>query len=154
MLSEAALTGSAKEAKGISRIMALEFKIYPDRRLVVARGVGTLTDPDVFNYQRDVWSRPDVQGFDELMDMTAVEEVELPSLGRARQLASLSAGMDPGAKPSKFAIVAVSEVHYGLARMYSTWRASDPRSTKTVQVFRSKNEALAWLGVTGALEDS
>src|SRR5438874_1799732 len=96
--------------------MGLEYSIHPAQRLVVATGHGTLTDSDVFNYQRDVWSRADVQGFNELVDMTGIEHVEMPSIGRAKQLSSLSAKMDDetAAPPSKFAIVAVTELHFGL----------------------------------------
>ena len=127
--------------------MALDYKIDHQQRLVATRCSGTLTDADVFHYQRDVWSQPEVQGYNELVDMTDVEQVELPSVGRARQLAAVSAKMDGEAPPSKFAIVAVTELHYGLGRMYSSWRNTDERSKKEVSVFRSRAEALAWLGV-------
>jgi hypothetical protein len=33
-------------------------------RLVLAWASGTLTDEEVFAYQKEVWSRPDVAGYD------------------------------------------------------------------------------------------
>ena len=53
--------------------MPIEYRIVRERRLVVAKAHGTLTDQDVFGYQRDLWSRADVAGYDELVDMTQVE---------------------------------------------------------------------------------
>src|SRR5262249_11384908 len=100
-----------------------------------------------FGYQREVWSRPDVRGYDELVDMTAVEEIEQPSAARIRELASLAAGMDAPDVPSKFAIVAPATIAYGLGRMFEVYREMDPRSTKEVSVFRTREEALAFLGM-------
>jgi hypothetical protein len=126
--------------------MPIDFVIEITLRRVVATVRGTLTDQDVFGYQRGVWSRPEVIGFDEIVDMTYVEHVELPtpSSERMRALADLSAEMDAAAR-SRFAIVAPGDFAYGLARMYGTYRTLDERSTKEVRVFRSMEEAVAWL---------
>jgi hypothetical protein len=126
--------------------MPIEYEIDFDRRLVLARGIGTFTDRDVFDYQREVWSRPEVSGFDELVDMTEVQHIALPSTGRVRDLAWLAALMDAPVKTSKFAIVAPTDVAFGLGRMYEAYRGSEPRSTKSVGVFRTMKEALEFLG--------
>src|SRR5262245_59518643 len=92
--------------------MPIRTSVDHARRLVVARASGLLIDEEVFGYQRDVWSRPDVAGYDELVDMTAVQDIALPSAKRARELASLSASMDRPSPiesregKSRFAIVA------------------------------------------------
>ena len=41
------------------------YQIDHARRLVVARGKGVFADADVFAYQREDWSQPDVAGYDE-----------------------------------------------------------------------------------------
>ncbi len=129
--------------------MPITYQIERSRRRVIATVRGTMTDADVFGYQRDVWLRPEVEGFDEIVDMTHVEHVELPvpSGERMRELASLSAEMDARAS-SRFAIVAPGDFAYGLARMYGAYRSFDRRSTKEVRVFRSMDEAVAWLDET------
>ena len=134
--------------------MPIEYWIDMERRLVVARGYGTFTPEDIFGYQRDVWSRPEVAGFDELVDMSGVEQIALPSPHRIQELAQLSAGMDPPASASRFAIVAPAELAFGLGRMYETYRALEDRSTKQVGVFRTMEQALEFLGVSGPLETS
>lgn len=110
------------------------------------KGRGTLTGDDVFGYQRDVWSSPAVQGYDELMDMSDVERIDLTSVRKLKDLAALSADMDPPATPSKFAIVAPKDEAFGLGRMYETYRRLEGKSTKQVGVFRSLEEAMEFLG--------
>jgi hypothetical protein len=126
--------------------MPIEYRIDHDRKLVLAKGRGTMTDQDVFGYQRDVWSRDDVAGYDELVDMSEVEHIALQSVDRVRQLASLSASMDAASLTSKLAIIAPQDDAYGLGRMYAAHRELDTRSRKRVEVFRSAKEALAFLG--------
>ena len=126
--------------------MAIEYRIDHERKLVWAKGRGTLTGDDVFGYQRDVWSSPEVQGYDEVMDMGDVERIDLASVRKVKDLASLSADMDSPATPSRFAIVAPRNEAFGLARMYETYRRLESKSTKQVGVFRSLEEAMKFLG--------
>ena len=125
--------------------MPITFQIDHERRIVFARGLGILSDEDVFDYQQGVWSREDTRGYSEMMDMRAVEQIALPSMDRVRDLANLSAEMDAGSKGSKFAIVASSDLAFGLGRMYEAYRGMNPRSGKEVRVFRSPEDALKWL---------
>lgn len=125
--------------------MPIEYTIDHARRLVSAIGRGTLTGEDIFGYQQDVWSRPDVGGYDELMDMTDVERIDLRSVEHIKQLAELSASMDPAAAQSKFAIVAPGDYAFGLGRMYESYRRLEGRTTKRVGVYRSMAEARAFL---------
>ena len=126
--------------------MPIDYHIDSTQRRVVAIAHGTLTDSDVFDYQRAVWSRADIAGFDEIVDMRAVKIVELPRPGgeRLRELAATSASMDTQAS-SRFAIVAPDDLAFGLGRMYAAYRDVDARSTKEVRVFRTMEEAVAWL---------
>lgn len=129
--------------------MPIEFSIDHEKRLVLAKGSGTLTDEDVFSYQREVWSRPEVAGYSELMDMSEVKQIALPSMDRVRDLAKLSASMDTEEVASKFAIVAPSDLAFGLGRMYEMYRDLQARSSKQVGVFRTRKEALEFLGMEG-----
>ena len=126
--------------------MPISYRIDRDARRVIATASGILSDEDVFGYQRDAWSRADVAGFDEIVDMTGVNNVELPvpSSDRMRALAAESADMD-APQPSRFAIVAPGDLAYGLGRMYAVYRETNGGSTKTVRVFRTMDEAVAWL---------
>ncbi|HMA40857.1 MAG TPA: hypothetical protein VKP10_12305 [Gemmatimonadales bacterium] len=125
--------------------MPIAYIIDHDHRLVMATGQGELTGDDIFGYQTEVWSRPDIGGYNELIDMTNVERIDLRSVDHIKQLAELSASMDPAAAQSKFAIVAPGDYAYGLGRMYESYRRLEGRSTKRVGVFRSMAEARVFL---------
>jgi len=125
--------------------MPIEHEVDHERCRVVARGRGILTDQDVFEYQRGVWSRPEVAGYDELVDMSGIEGIDLPSIERVRELAQLSAAMDKDAPPSRLAIVAPKDYAFALGRLYEAYRGLDQRSRKHVSVFRTIKDALAWL---------
>src|SRR5262249_19106937 len=128
--------------------MPLEHRIDHHRRIVFTRASGTLTDHELFAYQREVWSRPEVSGYDELVDMTDVEHVADASPTGMVRLATLSAGMAVHAPATRFAIVAPRDFEFGLGRMYGAHREMDSRSTKRVGVFRTRPEALEWLGLS------
>ena len=134
--------------------MPIEYRIDHERRIVLAKGRGVFTDQDAFGYQREVWTRPDVAGYHELIDMSEITSIPLPVAGRVRDLAHLSAGMDGPATPgTKFAIYAPTDETYGLGRMYQTYRELQDGSSKEVGVFRTFDEALAFLGVKRSNSD-
>ncbi|HYF51918.1 MAG TPA: hypothetical protein VEJ63_21095 [Planctomycetota bacterium] len=132
--------------------MPIEVRIDSAQRVVFARAVGTLTDDDVFSYQRDVWSRPELSGFDELMDLAHVGTIEVPSADRVRQLAVLAAEMEVSVPPGRFAVVAPNDQAYGLARMYESWRELQGTKRKPIGIFRTASEALAFLGLPADFE--
>lgn len=80
-------------------------------------------------------------GYDELVGMTYVSEIELPWVQRVQDLASA---------PSRFAIVAPGDLAFGLGRMFQTYRECEKGSTKDVKVFRNLEEALAFLKIKEA----
>jgi hypothetical protein len=83
-----------------------------------------------------------------MIDMTGVTQIEFISAKRVSDLAVISAGMDSPDSPSKLAILATANVHFGLGRMYETYRQLDKKSNKEVRIFRIRQEALQWLGVS------
>ena len=128
--------------------MPITFRIDHERKLVIARGYGRLTDVELFSYQREAWSGKDVIGYNELVDMTLVSEIASPSAQRLQALASIAAHMDPETLPSRFAIVAPGDLAYGLARMFQSYRELENTSTKDVRVFRVLSDALAFLKIS------
>ena len=127
--------------------MPLRFRIDHNRRLVMARGYGVLTHQQIFRYQHEVWSNPEVDGYNELLDFTDVTKIDLPSGEKIQELAELASDMDNPFTPSKFAIVAPGDEAFGVGRMYQTYRGLMAKGTKTVGVFRSQAEAFDFLGI-------
>jgi hypothetical protein len=125
----------------------IAYRIDHEKKIVLARGYGVFSPGDVFDYQRTAWSDPGVAGYNELIDMTHVAEVSLPSAQRIQELASVAARMDVANVPSRLAIVAPTDLAFGLGRMFKVYREADERGTKEVGVFRTLDEALLFLGL-------
>lgn len=120
-------------------------------RLVIARAYGTFAEGDIHAYQADVWSQPEVQGYHEIVDMSLVTEIVTPTLDKVHWLARISAKMDDPDRRSKFAIIAPSDVAFGMGRMYASMRGTQTESTKEVGVFRTLDEALEFLEIPGPI---
>ena len=125
--------------------MPIDFVIDYEQRLIMTKAHGTMTHEDIMGYQQAIRSRPELNGYNELVDMSQVEHIALQSIERVRELAARSAEMDGDSPPSRFAIVAPTGEAFGLGRMYQTYRSLDQRSKKEVGVFRTLEEALAFL---------
>jgi hypothetical protein len=129
--------------------MPLEYRIDRERRVVFATATRTLSYEDVAVYQREAWSRGDLSGHDEVVDLSLVEDFVLSTGDRVRALADLASAMDVPGASSRLAIVAPHDLAYGFARMFETYRTMNQSGTKIVSVFRSMQAALDWLGVEG-----
>ena len=127
--------------------MPIHFDVDHSRRVVFAAGSGRLTDADVFGYQSEVWSRSDVHGYHELIDMSGVESIEPPTPERVRELAELAATMDAPNLPTRLAIVAPTTLAFGLGKMFQAQRDLQKDNQKEVGVFRTRQEALGFLGL-------
>jgi hypothetical protein len=123
----------------------ITYRIDHQQKIVLARGYGLFTLGDIMDYQRAAWSGREVLGYDELVDMTHVSEVAAASGQQIKDLASFAAHMDLASAPSRLAIVAPGDLVYGLGRMFQAYREAEKRSTKQVGVFRTMNEAFAFL---------
>jgi hypothetical protein len=132
--------------------MPLRFRIDHEARLVVAAAFGTLTHDDVFGYQHEVWTRNDVHGYDEIVDMTGVTFIAVQSYENIRELARVAAESDDPFRKSKLAIVAPTTLAFEIGRMFQTYREWESKSTKQVEVFRTMDEALRFLGIHHPLE--
>jgi hypothetical protein len=127
--------------------MPLVFRVDHEARVIVAAGYGTLTDGEVLGYHRQISALSETIGYDELIDMTDVTNVSMPSSDWVRELVVVTAGKDAARGPSKLAIVAPGDLAYALGRMFQTEWELDERSKKVVGVFRTMAEASAFLGI-------
>ena len=133
--------------------MAIIYCIDHERRIVLARGYGAFTDDDVFQYQHAAWSGSETAGFNELVDMTLVTDIQLVSIHRVHDLALTAADMDaPPPRSSKLAVVAPDDFAFGMGRMYEAYRELHPDTRKEVEIFRVMADALAFLEIPKAPE--
>lgn len=121
--------------------MPEEYRIDERQRMVWARSWGVLSDDDIRRHQSRLRADPLFHpSFSQLVDCTAVTEVTL-SAGTILQMGQ-STVFDPSARR---AYVVAKDVLFGLVRMYELHQGL--RGPGSVRVFRSRNEAIAWLEV-------
>jgi hypothetical protein len=125
--------------------MPVEYQIDHDQRLVQAKAYGAVTVQDFIAYQREVWSRKDVVGYDELIDTSQAQEALDFTGAHLQEVATLASSMDLEKRTAKLAIVASNDFYYGLGRMYESYRGLQEGNVKQVAVFRSLKEALEWI---------
>jgi hypothetical protein len=136
--------------------MPYELHIDHDLRLVIGTVWGDVTEADVYGYHHDpVWSTPEYAGYSELMDTTNAQKTTFQLANSLPHLADSAARRDlPGELAGYVTIVAPDDYFFGLSRMYQALREVHPRSQKKVGVFRTREEALAWLASVRSAEKS
>jgi hypothetical protein len=125
--------------------MSVHDHFDPERNLLVVVFDGAIGDEDLLKYARhavETWRTP--SGHDELIDLRGVEDVDGIGGQTLRRVAGMFTRSDRTPERSRVAIVAASDVQYGLARMYQAFRSESPLD---LRVFREMDEARAWLGL-------
>jgi hypothetical protein len=130
--------------------MPITFEIDRIRKTVFAQASGVLTKEDFFAYQNALQASTELLYFNECIDLSAVEDVIDATDANMMGLARLSVQLDDPAQPTRLAIIAQSDLHYGLARMYEAYRSMQPKNSRQVSIFRNRDDALRWL--TGSLD--
>ncbi|MGD9611902.1 MAG: hypothetical protein AB7V22_03285 [Kiritimatiellia bacterium] len=125
--------------------MPISYQADPGKRRIVAEASGAIGQQDLFAYQKDVGTRPEWAGLDEIFDVSHVDSLLDIHIDNLKALAQYAAGMDRPEQPTKFAIVAPQDLYFGLGRMYESLRESVPHATRQVAAFRTRAEAERWL---------
>lgn len=125
--------------------MPIEHRVDAEANLLVVVASGPVADEDLLKYARRIAEDVSISaGHDELIDLRGVEaggEVTSPTL---RRVASMFSAIDRTPERSRVALVANSDVAYGLSRMYQAFRSESPLD---LRVFREMPEAREWLGL-------
>lgn len=126
--------------------MPISYSLDTKNRLVRARAWGPLSNTDLHSYYHAiVIDRLFQPEFRELFDLTAV----LQFLVDSKVLAEIAAWPTFKAATRR-AIVAASDIGYGLSRMFATYAEIAGQS---VSVFREACTAEAWLDDARAMEE-
>jgi hypothetical protein len=120
--------------------MPITYTVDPVLRMVFTRAEGILTETETSDVYRRIKEDPAFDpGFSQLCDLTVAEEIQT-SAPYLRELARQSIF----AKGARRAFVTSQLFHYGLARMLQSF--CEIEGTE-IGVFKSKEEAEAWLGL-------
>jgi hypothetical protein len=118
--------------------MAMSHSIDAEHRIVLCRAWDDLSNEDLHEHYRNIAADPAFQrSYRQLGDLREVTHVSADSAAIAA-VATLQI-FAPG---SRRALIATSDVIFGLARMFASY-AED--AGQLVRVFRDADEATAWL---------
>jgi hypothetical protein len=123
----------------------IEFLFRPEFNLVICEHIGAVDDEEFFASYKSLY-RDDrfVQSMDHLVDLSRADS-SLRSRQSLQSFAIFMKGKLPQTdKKPKIAIIAPKNVSFGLARMYESLADEVPWD---FAVFRSSNDALAWLSL-------
>ncbi|MBN2452601.1 MAG: hypothetical protein JXR77_19615 [Lentisphaeria bacterium] len=128
--------------------MPIEFEFRSEECLAVFRHVGEVPDDEFLASYRDVFDDPDLSACRKLL-IDLGQTNSAPRSSRAlRDLADLfREKLAVGTRPRKVAVIAPTDLSFGLARMYEVFSDSLPWE---FAVFRDGEAARAWLGVSGS----
>ena len=122
--------------------MSITIQIDHARQRVVGVASDTLEDHDLFAYQKEAGKFP---SYDGIFDGTLVDRLHDINSASLKTLAGVAAAADRADQRAKLAIVAAQDVHFGLGRMYESFRECIPHATKEAAVFHTREEAEKWL---------
>jgi hypothetical protein len=120
--------------------MPATYSIDVERKLVISRAWGAITDDDVREHARILRGDPLFDPtYRQLVDMTGITKdlVDTNTKQESSHGQLFAAGV-------RRAWVASADYTFGMARMYSV---TAERLGQTIGVFRTRNEAEKWLGL-------
>jgi hypothetical protein len=124
--------------------MPSDYAIDAQRQLVYSRAWGGLTDADLFDHQRRLGLDPRFHpDFSQLLDFLGVTSSKGVTANGVKEVARRHL-FGPH---SRRALVASDPSTFGLARMFETYREIFG-SEEQLKVFRSLEDAWAWLGIS------
>jgi hypothetical protein len=124
---------------GKKAVMPDYYEIDKQRRLVTSTASGAISMDEIWAHQEKLIKDPEYDPtFAQLLDIAQVTKLELNG-DDVRTIA----GSKIFASSSRLAIVASSNLLYGLARMFQIFR--EMKGEQGIHVFRDRDEALAWV---------
>jgi hypothetical protein len=131
--------------------MPITYHFKPDERLVILVHVGAVTDDEFLSFYKALYEDTLLdKSFNLLVDLRQTES-SVRSATALNKFADFVRRQYVGttARP-KVAVVAPEDISFGLARMYEAFSSAVPWE---FVVFRSADDALAWLGLSENLLD-
>jgi len=120
--------------------MPVENKIIVEKRLIITRMFGDIDYADVISVNQSLMASPDFDPtYHQLVDLTGVGKINVS----ADVLRNFARAQVTFHKESRCAVVAPSDVVYGMARIY----ASVQSDREDFQIFRSYEAAQQWLAI-------
>ena len=124
--------------------MPIVYRIIPEQKLLYVKGTGRVTADEIMTEGATMFADSEwTNGFHVLLDYREISELGVTREGVGRIVHQDKANEHLFDK-SKCAIVAGSDVVFGVSRM---WESLSQENKVTTMVFRHFEDALKWLGL-------
>lgn len=123
----------------------LSHTIHEDLRLLICTWSGVITDAEMLDgYRRAYADRRWTPGFNEVTDLRRADLSAVTSAGLRGVQALVSESTTGFTGAFRTAVLAPTDLTFGLSRMYELMAADSPES---VRVCRDVDDAAAWVGI-------
>ena len=95
-------------------------------------------------YQKDIHSNPDYLCYNEIVNFSKVKGIKLTTEGIIN-IGQIASRTDQNGVNRKLALIVSSNLAFGLARMYETYRNFAKNANKEIRVFKNENDAWEWI---------
>ena len=124
--------------------MTIRYKIFPDLEILYIGGTGNVTTDEITTTGAKVFAESEwTNGFNILIDYREISKFEVKAEG-VHKIINQDKANKHLFDQSKCAIVADSDLVYGLSRM---WEILSEDSKIPTMIFRNIEDALQWLGL-------
>ena len=125
--------------------MPIDYDIIEDQKLVLAKGIGTVSGDDVIRHLEEL-SKDDryIAPMKKLIDYRLVDDITILS-GDALTIAQLKSNLSSVFKGEKCAFISPGDLTYRTSRVHQSLIDSSP--DLSTEVFRTVEEAVGWLEV-------
>ncbi len=121
----------------------ITFSFDIDTNIRTATYSGTVTDEELMVAYRELLAKPDYEpSANDLVDLRHVEKLNVTSAA-LQNLISLYSPVDQLGHHTRLAIIAGSDVTYGMSHMYEMLRGDE--APEEIHVFREYDDAVLWL---------
>ena len=128
--------------------MPIQSEINDDEGMVYTRCYGSMLLADFHHYIAHVWSDRRCYGYNELFNTTEGDWSEF-DFGSLLDVASRAAELNTIDPNSKLAWIVDDGKSQALTGFYKAAKASLPVESRSLEAFKSRREAMAWLGKKG-----
>ena len=95
-------------------------------------------------YQDDIQNHPDYINYNELVNLSKISKLKLTTEG-IKTIGEIASTSDKKDSNRKLALIVSSNLAFGLARMYETYRSFSKSANKEIRVFKNENNAFEWV---------
>ena len=118
------------------------------RQLIITTWEGEARDIEfveaIKEYQKDIQNHPDYICFNEILNLSGVTGYKITTKG-IKTISQIASNTDKTEINRKLAIIVGSNLAYGLARMYETYRSFSKKAQKEINIFKNEKDALEWI---------